>query len=179
MSNEEKYSEVYSTARALQVNIFMLHKKSRNVLFWQIVTLILPAMFFFLTFFVVNKYFLIKVETSQSISFIVFYIVFMLCYFYAIRSYYNLKMFYGDVKKQCGELSDMVDWETMRKRQVYKTLDPLIQRPIDLFYEFSRSKQCPFYGGAKRYNFLRLMSIVEVVLVLSISFLYTFGIIDI
>ena len=101
----------------------------------------------------------------------------MLCYFNVTRAYYNLKVFYSEVKKQCGELSDMVDWETMRKRQVYKTLDPLIQRPIDFFYEFSRSKKCPFYGGEKRYKFLRLMSLVEVVLIMSISLLLTFGII--
>ena len=63
----------------------------------------------------------------------------------------SLKKTYNSVMEKCGDLTDSIDWSTMRKRQLYNNLDPEIQSSIDNFYEFCMSKDCPYYGGKKRY----------------------------
>lgn len=177
MSNEEKKSEVFAIAHALRFDVDKLYQKSRHIVMWQFFILFMPAVLSFIVFFVINKYFEVTAEIAQTVSFIIFYLAFLYYFFKITRSYYNLKILYNDVMRRCGELSDMVDWETMRRRQVYKTLDPRIQFSIDSFYEYSRSKLCPFYGGKKRYNYLRILSLLEFIFVVTLYCLYAFGVI--
>lgn len=54
---------------------------------------------------------------------------------------------YNNTLQLCGELSDIIDWKTLRKRQIHKPLDPALQEPIDDFYMYSLSLICPEHRG--------------------------------
>ena len=55
----------------------------------------------------------------------------------------------------------MIDWTTMRKRQVYKSLEPELQKPIDEFYTYCISRVCPFYGGRGLRNVMFIVFMFE------------------
>jgi hypothetical protein len=85
---------------------------------------------------------------------------------------------FEEVKRICGELSDMVDWTSMRKRQVYNATDSKIQMAINEFYEYTMSTSCPFYGGKKRYYLLRMLAMLELLAIMVFSLLITFGLVS-
>lgn len=73
----------------------------------------------------------------------------------------GLRSLFEDVQKLCGELSDMIDWTTMRKRQVYKPLEPELQESIDGFYNYCISRRCPFYGGKAIYYSMLVVLLLD------------------
>ena len=73
----------------------------------------------------------------------------------------GLHSLFEDVQKLCGELSDMIDWTTMRKRQVYKPLEPELQESIDGFYNYCISRRCPFYGGKAIYYSMLIVLLLD------------------
>lgn len=79
---------------------------------------------------------------------------------------------YENVLQLCGELSDMIDWSTMRKRQVYKPLEQNLQNPIDDFYTYSISILCPFYGGKVLLNVLFICLMIEVLSIFVYALLF-------
>lgn len=84
------------------------------------------------------------------------------------------RQLYLSVLSKCGELSDMVDWTTMRKRQLYHQLDEKIQEPINAFFEYSTSKLCPFHGGRKLFLSLQLLFQLELIACAAMSLVWTF-----
>lgn len=179
MNNKEKISEVYQIVEYLSRNTVILRVKSLRLSVWQVITALLPMVVYFSLLFLLPNDLFEKTETNQTIALIAGFVVFLFCFYVEIRLYYRLGMRFNEVKKACGELSDMIDWTTMRKKQVYNSLDPKIQQTIDGFYEYSMSTMCPFYGGKKKYKGLRLLSIVELVVVMFISILITFGFVNV
>lgn len=180
MNRKEKYAEVYKTAESLEANMNVLRMKSSQLYGWMRVMAFLPLAAYCLLFFVVFREQIGERAAYEAIPMTVSYVVFLLCFYIVSRRYYRLGLQFEEVKRICGELSDMVDWTSMRKRQVYNnTIDPKIQVAIDEFYEYTMSKSCPFYGGKKKYHWLRMVAMMELLAIMVFSLLITFGLVNI
>lgn len=179
MNSKEKYAEVYKTADSLNANMEVLRMKSGRLYGWMRVMALLPLVVYCLLFFVVFRDQIGEKEANEAIPMMVSYVVFLLCFYIVSRKYIRLRLQFEEVKRICGELSDMVDWTSMRKRQVYNnTIDPKIQVAIDEFYEYTMSTSCPFYGGKKRYRWLRMVAMTELLAIMVFSLLVTFGLVN-
>lgn len=179
MSNKEKYAEVYKTADSLNANMEVLRIKSRQLYDWMLVIAIFPLVVYCTLIFVVFREQINEKEAYEAISMTASYVLFLMCFYIEGRKYFRLRLQFEEVKRICGELSDMVDWTSMRKRQVYNTIDPKIQVAIDEFYEYTMSHSCPFYGGKKRYRWLRMVAMIELLAIMVFSLLITFGLVNI
>ena len=179
MNSKEKYSEVFHTAMELHADTILLREKSRNLYVWSVYAAVVPIVVYFVLLFFLSNNDDYKPETKQVISLLSFFVLFLFFFYVQYRKFFRAGNIFKDVVKRCGELSDMVDWTTMRKRQVYSEVDEKIQKPIDEFYEYSMSPQCPFYGGKKRFKMLRYMVMVEAMIVMVISLLISFGVISV
>lgn len=178
MNNNDKYSEIYRVAQELRVNTEILRNKSRWLYMWSYGVDIIPFFIYIALCTILYYSDSFSLESNQVISLLVFFVLYSLFIFIQTRKYYYLSSHFHDVMARCGELSDMVDWESMRKRQVYKAIDEKIQFSIDDFYDYSMSSNCPFYGGRRRYFLLRLVSLIEVITVIMLSLLMTFHVIE-
>ena len=178
MKSKEKYLEVYKTAESLNANMTILRIMSRRMYGWMIVMAIFPLVIYCLLFFVVFKEQIGEKEAYEAIPMMVSYVVFLLCFYVVSRKYFRLRLQFEEVKRICGELSDMVDWTSMRKRQVYNATDSKIQMAINEFYEYTMSTSCPFYGGKKRYYLLRMIAMLELLAIMVFSLLITFGLVS-
>lgn len=179
MSSKEKYAEIYLTANELHSYTNVLRRRSKRIYLWSIYTAILPGMIYALLITLLHHNCDCSSGTKQTISLMVFFVSFILVFLLQMRLYFRTGTLFNKVMDKCGELSDMVDWTTMRKRQVYSEIDPRIQQPIDEFFEYSMSGQCPFWGGRARFKALRYLSMVEMIVVMVFSLLFTFSIIEI
>lgn len=180
MNSREKYAEVYKTADSLNVNMAILRMKSGQLFGWMRVMALFPLVVYCLLFFVVFREQIGEKAAYEAIPMTVSYVVFLLCFYIVSRKYFRLRLQFEEVKRICGELSDMVDWTSMRKRQVYNnTIDPKIQAAIDEFYEYTMSTSCPFYGGKKRYRWLRMVAMIELLVIMLFSLLITFGLVNV
>ena len=177
MNSKEKYGEVYRTAIELHHSTNFLRKKSRRIYLWSILTSFFPGVLYAVLLLLLHYNCDCSSESKQTISLMTFFVTFLVMLLMQTRSFFRIGTLFHKVMEICGELSDMVDWTTMRKRQVYSEIDPKIQKPIDEFFEFSMSTQCPFYGGKTKYKFFRYLSMVEMIVVMVFSLLFTFGII--
>lgn len=177
MNNKEKYSEVYKTVEILNINMMILRKKSRQLYGWLYVWAILPAIVYCVFFLIAYKELISQKDTYIVVPLMVSYVVYLFCFYIVEKKYYRLRLLFDNVKSNCGELSDMVDWTTMRKRQIYNTtLDPKIQGAIDDFYEYTLSTSCPFYGGKVKYRMLRMISFSELISIMIYSLFVTSGV---
>lgn len=179
MNSKEKYLEVFRTAIELREVTILLREKSRNLYVWSFCAAVVPIVVYFALLFFLSNNDDYKPEMKQVISLLSFFVLFLFFFYFQNRKFFRAGNIFKDVVKRCGELSDMVDWMTMRKRQVYSEVDERIQKPIDEFYEYSMSPQCPFGGGKKKFKMLRYMAIVEMIIVMVISFLMSLGVISI
>lgn len=177
MNNKDKYLEVYQIAEDLSRSTFLLRKKSRGLYVWQIFTAVFPLGVYLTLLLLLSNSAPEKIDPYRMIPMMVCYVAFFCCFFICMRAYYRLGMLLNEVKEKCSELSDMVDWTTMRKKQIYNALDPKIQKSIDDFFDYSKSNLCPFYGGKTKYKLLRMLSLIEIIIVMTISLLITFGVI--
>lgn len=175
--NKDKYSEVYQVAEDLSRSTILLKKKSRSLYAWQIFTAVFPLGVYLILLLLLYNRMPENTDSYQTIPLMACYAAFICCFVICTRAYYRLGMLLNDVKVKFGELSDMVDWTTMRKKQIYSTLDPKLQQPIDAFFDYGKSKLCPFDGGKTRFKLLRMLSLVEIIIVMITSLLITFGII--
>lgn len=166
-SSKEKYSRIYSEAKELAEKTSLLKKRSILLLIMQILSLLL------LPFFIIAIVSSYKMTDSYSEVLLAFYsivfLIFVLIYFWMRIIKKSTRERYLSLHSMCGELSDMVDWTTMRKRQLYHKLDEKIQGPIDSFYEYSISKICPYYGGRKLFFSLQLIYQFELLVCAAMS----------
>ena len=180
MNNKEKYADVYRTAQELRISTNLLRQKSKKIYFLSYLTAILPAAIYaFLLVFFSQTDCDCSSEAKQTISLMVFFVSFIVMFLLQMRLFFRTGTLFKEVMEKCGVLSDMVDWTSMRKRQVYSDVDPKIQDSINDFFEYSLSTQCPYYGGRAKYKSLRYLSIVEMITVMVFSLLFTFGVISI
>lgn len=179
MSSKDNYAEVYLTANELRSYTNVLRRRSKRIYLWSIYTAILPGLIYALLVLLLHYNCDCSSATKETISLMVFYVTFFVMFLLQMRLYLRTGTLFNKVMDKCGELSDMVDWTTMRKRQVYSEIDPKIQQPIDEFFEYSMSTQCPFYGGKAKFKALRYLSMAEMIVVMVFSLLFTFGIIEI
>lgn len=160
ISDNDKYSKVYLEAKLLSEKISLLREKSKGLLFIELFSLtILPI-------YVLALYLFIYVYESREKTLIVsvlgvILIVYLIFYFIRKTSYRKTITLNLEVRQKCNELSDSVDWITMRKKQLYNTLDERIQKPIDDFLSYSNSKLCPISGGRKLQLFIQILLLLE------------------
>ena len=171
-NSKEKYSQLYIEAKDLSEKTSLLKKRSRLLLVLQIVSLLL------LPFFMLAITPSFKMADTRNENLLFFYsivfLLFALIYFWMRNMNKKTRKLYFFVHGKCGELSDMVDWTTMRKRQIYHQLDERIQEPIDAFYEYSVSKLCPYYGGRKLFLILQMLYQLELIACATMSLIWTF-----
>ena len=159
-SNIDKYSEVYLEAKMLLYKISLLKRQSKLLLFMEFFSLLLLPIYFWLLYFLIYVY-----ETKEAIMVALPMSILLFCFFvfYLLQGRVEKKIFplYYDVQIKWSELSDKVDWTTMRKKQLYSTLDKLIQEPLDEFSRYRHSVLCPAEGGRKMRSLLKTMFYLE------------------
>lgn len=171
-NTSDKYNQIYLEAKELSSKTSLLKKCSRLLLASYAVVLL------FILFFLFALFPFLKSpepgdETMMTLYSIVF-ILFVLVYFGSRIINRKTKRLYLSVQSKCGELSDMVDWTTMRKRQLYHQLDARIQQPIDEFYEYSISKLCPYHGGLKLFTVMHLLLSFELLFCVVLTLIWTY-----
>ena len=170
---KEKYSLLYVEARELSEKTSLLKKRSRLLLVLQIVSLLL------LLIYMVAVAPSFKMTDSHNEALLTFYsfvfLLFALIYFWMRNMNKKTRKLFFSVHSMCGDLSDMVDWTTMRKRQLYHQLDEKIQGSIDAFYEYSISLLCPYYGGKKLFLILQMLYQLELITCATMSLIWTFN----
>lgn len=170
--SKEKYSRLYIEAKELSEKTSLLKKRCWQLFVLQIVSLLL------LPFFMIAIAPLFNVTETLNEALLTFYsivfLLFALFYFWMRNMNKKTRQLYLSVLSKCGELSDMVDWTTMRKRQLYHQLDEKIQEPINAFFEYSTSKLCPFHGGRKLFLSLQLLFQLELIACAAMSLVWTF-----
>jgi len=171
-NTSDKYNQIYLEAKELSSKTSLLKKCSRLLLASYAVVLL------FILFFLFALFPFLKSpepgdETMMTLYSIVF-ILFVLVYFGSRIINRKTKRLYLSVQSKCGELSDMVDWTTMRKRQLYHQLDARIQQPIDEFYEYSISKLCPYHGGLKLFTVIHLLLSFELLFCVVLTLIWTY-----
>lgn len=171
-TSKEKYSQLYTEAKELSEKTSLLKKRSRLLLALQVASLLL------LPFFLVIMAPLFKSTVTYNEVLMSFYsivfLLFAIIYFWMRNMNKQTRKLYLSVHSKCGDLSDMVDWTTMRKKQLYHQLDEKIQEPIDAFYEYSVSKLCPYYGGRKLFLILQFLYQLELIACVAMSLVWTF-----
>ena len=171
-SSKEKYSQLYFEAKELSEKTLLLKKRSRLLFFLRIVSLLLLPFFMIA---VVPRFNVSDTNDEALLTFCsIVFLLFVLIYFWMRNMNKNTRKLYMSVHSKCGDLSDMVDWTTMRKRQLYHQLDEKIQESIDAFYDYSISKLCPYYGGRKLFLALQLLYQLELIACATMSLIWTF-----
>ena len=162
MIHKDTYIELFNRAAELDSLTKALKRFSIQFYVYLLVSIVIPLLVLLLLFFQAEHFFLL-VKLILYILLLV-YIVFSIK---TINDRYNgISELYKTAQHICWELTDDIDWNTMRKRQIHRPLNPSLQNPIDRFYKYSLSVICPIYGG----NVLRI--ILQLILVL--EFLFTF-----
>lgn len=163
MSTKEKFPKLYVKAALLRRQTEILKKRSWLYYVFFLFMLVLPLLLFLL----------MNLRVSPSVTEEHVYIKYIISALYILlliiiidwEKRFSGKMHsqYKDVQEICGELSDMIDWTTMRKRQIYRSLPIELQEPIDNFYSYSSSFLCPFYGGKRIRNAMFVILSTETV----------------
>ena len=138
LNTSDKYYQLYIEAEELSSKTSFLRKRCRLLLALQILSLL------FLLFFLFALFPLLKSQEPRNELLMSLYsfVFFLFAIFYFVIRIINkrTKRLYLSVLSKCGELSDMVDWTTMRKRQLYHQLDAKIQEPINDLLPCSETK---------------------------------------
>lgn len=171
MAAKEKYTELYEKAALLGNQTRIL--RQRSILYYVSFSMMLV----FLLLFSLVMIFSILPTIGEDALFIKYLcIVFLFALITVIMKWEQslskkTRDLYERVQQLCVELSDMIDWTTMRKRQIYKSLEPELQKPIDEFYIYSISRACPFYGGRALRNLMLIVFMIEALGIFAYSLL--------
>ena len=173
MAAKEKYSELYEKAALLGNQTRIL--RQRSILYY----VAFSMMLMFLLLFSLVMFFSIFPTIGEDALYIKYLcIVFLFMLTTVIMKWEQslskkTRDLYESVQQLCEELSDMIDWTTMRKKQIYKSLEPELQKPIDEFYTYCISRACPFYGGRALRNIMFMVFMIEAFGIFAYS-LFTF-----
>lgn len=163
MSAKEKYPELYKKAALLQRQTDIL--KMHSWLYYVFFSFMLLMPLFLLLLLIVGNYSSVS-EGYPFTKYVVFALYFLLLIVivdWEKRLFGKILRLFEDAQNLCGELSDMIDWTTMRRRQIYNTLSTELQGPIDSFYTYTLSRLCPFYGGRRLKTAIFIILLVEAV----------------
>lgn len=146
-SNNDRYSEVAIEAKQLSQKQQALKKKN-SLFLWLLVLRLL-----FLPFLVLLLLYFEREGTDKNTIIIWLFGIMTFNYLFGfLLGYIRITLFnlYLDVERKWSNLTDKVDWETMRKKQLYDELDERVQKAIDDFYRFNHSFYNPFKFHAEK-----------------------------
>lgn len=152
-SNNDKYSEVFIEAKMLSERISQLRRRSIALFYIDVLSLL------YLPIYVLMLKFILRVHEYDHFTSVIMWMSILIVIFFIIhlsksRMIRIIYPLYFDVQRKWNELSDKVDWTTMRKKQLYGELDEKIQKPLDNFTRYRHSLINPVDSGRKmRYIF--------------------------
>ena len=154
---KEKYSDIYTKARQLKRETSILKQRCGRLWLYEILYAITLLTLLLIVMHIAHYLELSKVVYAD----ITFSLIAVVAIKYILRYISKYKNTTRSLCAKCeetsGQLSDMIDWGSMRKRQLYQDTDPYLESVLNDFFLFCISKKCPFHGGRKQFRALHLL----------------------
>ena len=167
MSKNERIINIYRTASFLDSKTKELRKDSLIYYGSFLVTIFILLVVFLC--FVLDVFHLFDVQSYfRKYVFLCIEFVFVLIFISNERRIATrIKERHNFALNICMELSDDIDWKILRKRQIYKSLDDTLQKPIDNFYHYFCSYLCIYNHGKYIQLLLFLVLLIEIIAIIT------------